>query len=101
MKYGQDGLYASAVSDKNSKEIIIKIVNSSAAEKTTSYIIEGYKKLAAQATVTVLTGGADEINTVDNPFNVMPVVTNIAVKGKKVDVVLKPFSFTVIKVGIK
>jgi hypothetical protein len=49
----------------------------------------------------VLTGGADEINTVDNPFNVMPVVSAIAVKGKKVDVVLKPFSLTVIKVGIK
>ena len=98
---GQDGLYASAVTDKNSKEIIIKIVNSSAAEKTTSYIIEGYKKLAPQATVAVLTGGAEEINTVNNPFNVMPVVSSTAVKGKKVDVVLKPFSFTVIKVGIK
>ena len=98
---GQDGLYASAVTDKNSKEIIIKIVNSSNTEKTTSYVLEGYKKLAAQASVTVLTGGADQINTVDNPFNVMPVVSTIAVKGKKIDVVLKPFSFTVIKVGVK
>ncbi len=66
-----------------------------------SFVVEGYKKLAPQATVTVLTGGADQINTVDNPFNVMPVVSTIAVKGKKVEVVLKPFSFTVIKVGIK
>jgi alpha-L-arabinofuranosidase len=98
---GQDGLYASAVTDKNSKEIIIKIVNSSAAEKTTSYLLEGYKKLAAQATVTVLTGGAEEINTVDNPFNIVPAVSTTSVKGKKVDVVLKPFSFTVIKIGIK
>jgi alpha-N-arabinofuranosidase len=98
---GQDGLYASAVTDKNSKEIIIKIVNSSAAEKTTSYLLEGYKKLAAQATVTVLTGGAEEINTVDNPFNIVPAVSTTSVKGNKVDVVLKPFSFTVIKIGIK
>ena len=98
---GQDGLYASAVMDKNSKEIIIKIVNSSAVEKNTSYIVEGYKKLAAEATVTVLTGGADQINTVDNPFNIMPAVSTIAVKGKKIDVVVKPFSFTVIKVGVK
>jgi alpha-L-arabinofuranosidase len=98
---GQDSLYASSVIDKNSKEIIIKIVNSGAAEKRMSFVLEGYKKLAAQATVTVLTGGADEINTVDNPFNVMPAVSTIAVKGKKVEVVLKPFSFTVIKVEIK
>jgi alpha-N-arabinofuranosidase len=98
---GHDGLYASAVTDKTSKEIIIKIVNSSNTEKTTSYLLEGYKKLATQASVTVLTGGADQINTVDNPFNVMPVVSTIAVKGKKIDVTLQPFSFTVIKVGIK
>jgi alpha-L-arabinofuranosidase len=98
---GQDGLYASAVTDKNSKEIIIKIVNSTATEKNISFLLEGYKKLAPQATVIVLTGGAEQINTVDNPFNVMPVTASVSVKGKKVDVALKPFSFTVIKVGIK
>ena len=98
---GQDGLYASAVTDKNSKEIIIKIVNSSAEEKNISFALEGYKKLAPQASVTVLTGGADEINTVDNPFNVMPVTSTTNLKGKKLEAVLKPFSFTVIKVGIK
>lgn len=98
---GQDGLYASAVTDKNSKEIIIKIVNSGMAEKNLSFVLEGYKKLAQQATVTVLTGGGDQINTVDNPFNVMPVISTTTLKGKKLDIVLKPFSFTVIKVGIK
>jgi alpha-L-arabinofuranosidase len=98
---GQDGLYASAVTDKNKKEIVIKIVNSAAAEKSISFLLEGYKKLAPQATVTVLTGGAEQINTVDNPFNVMPVTSAIPVKGKKIEVALKPFSFTVIKVGIK
>ena len=98
---GQDDLYASAVTDKNSKEIIIKIVNGGAVEKSMSFVLEGYKKLATQASVTVLTGGTDQINTVDNPFNVMPVVSTVAVKGKKIDVMLKPFSFTVIKVGIK
>jgi alpha-L-arabinofuranosidase len=98
---GQDGLYASAVTDKNKKEIVIKIVNSAAAEKSISFLLEGYKKLVPQATVTVLTGGAEQINTVDNPFNIMPVTTSVSVKGKKLDVALKPFSFTVIKVGIK
>jgi alpha-L-arabinofuranosidase len=98
---GQDGLYASAVTDKNTKEIIIKIVNSGTAEKNLSFVLEGYKKLAAEATVTVLTGGENQINTVDNPFNVMPVSTTQVVKGKKLNVVLKPFSFTVIKVGTR
>jgi alpha-L-arabinofuranosidase len=97
---GQDGLYASAVTDKNSKEIIIKIVNSGIAEKSMSFLLEGYKKLAPKATVIVLTGGEDQINTVDNPFNVMPITSSIFVKGKKIDITLNPFSFTVIKVGI-
>jgi alpha-L-arabinofuranosidase len=96
---GQDGLFASAVTDNNTREIIIKIVNSGTTERSLSFVLEGYKKLAAQATVTVLTGSENQINTVDNPFNVMPVSTTQAVKGKKLDLVLKPFSFTVIKVG--
>jgi alpha-L-arabinofuranosidase len=98
---GKDGLFASAVIDKSTKEIIVKIVNSNTSEKSTTFNLEGYKKLAPQASITVLTGGADQINTVDNPFNVMPVTTSISVTGKKIMVTLKPFSFTLIKVDVK
>jgi len=98
---GQDSLYASAVIDKKTNELIIKIVNSSATKKTNSFLLEGIKKLAPQATVMVLTGNPNQINTVENPFNIIPVTTPMAVKGKKIDMTLKPFSFTVIKVGVK
>jgi alpha-L-arabinofuranosidase len=97
---GQDSLYASAVIDKNTNEVIVKIVNSAGTDKVISFAVEGIKKLATEASVTVLSGLPEEINTLDNPFAVAPVSTRQAIKGKKIDLSLKPNSFTVIRVAI-
>ena len=42
---GKDSLYASAVIDKKTSEVIIKIVNSSSVEKQTCIKVEGAKKI--------------------------------------------------------
>jgi alpha-N-arabinofuranosidase len=97
---GQDSLYSSAVIDKRTNEVIIKIVNSSALEKNTSVTIEG-KKMSSQGSITVLNGRPDQINTVNDPFNVIPTVSPLTIKGKKIDISLKPYSFTIIKVATK
>jgi len=97
---GQDSLYASAVIDKKTNEVIIKIVNSASTAKNTSVAVEG-KKLSAQGSVTVLHGTPDQINTVDKPFTVAPVVSPLTIKGKKIDIVVQPYSFTVIKIATK
>lgn len=99
---GQDSLYASAVIDKNSNHIIVKIVNAASTEKTTSFAFEGVKKVGSFATVTLLTGNTlDDINVIDHPLSVEPVTRNIPVKGKKVDIPLKSNSLTVIKIAIR
>jgi alpha-L-arabinofuranosidase len=98
---GQDSLYASAVIDKKTKEIIIKVVNGGAIVKQNTFLLDGIKKIAAQGTVTVLTGNPDQVNTVNNPFTVMPVVSSIAVKGKKIAIVLQPLSLTIIKIAMQ
>jgi alpha-L-arabinofuranosidase len=98
---GQDSLYASAVIDKKTKEIIIKVVNGGAIVKQNTFLLDGIKKIAAQGTVTVLTGNPDQVNTVNNPFTVMPVVSSIAVKGKKITIVLQPLSLTIIKIAMQ
>lgn len=97
---GQDSLYASAVIDRSTNEVIIKVVNSSGVARTTGFVLEGTRKSLSEGTVTVLTGSPEQVNTVDAPFTVSPVVSPIAFKGKKFDIALKPFSFTVIKVGL-
>jgi alpha-L-arabinofuranosidase len=99
---GQDSLYASAVIDKNTNEVIIKVVNSSPAEKATCFAFEGVKKLAVQALVTVLTGESlEKMNSLDLPLAISPVTQPMAVKGKKINISLKPNSLTVIRVAMK
>lgn len=98
---GQDSLYVSAVTDSKTKEIIIKIVNGAATAKQNILLFEGVKKLAAQGTITTLTGNADQINTVTNPFAVMPEVSSIIIKGKKLAVTVPPLSLSVIKIAMQ
>src|SRR5688572_28410301 len=90
---GQDSLYASAVIDKNTNEVIIKVVNSSPVEKATCFAFEGVKKLATQALVTVLTGESlEKVNSLDLPLAISPVTQSITVKGKKINISLQPNS---------
>jgi alpha-N-arabinofuranosidase len=99
---GQDSLYASAVIDKNTNEVIIKIVNSSANEKATSLAFEGMKKTNSRVSVTILTGESlEKGNSLDAPSAVSPVTEDMTVKGKKFDLSLKPNSLTVVRVAMK
>lgn len=99
---GQDSLYASAVIDKNTNEVIIKVVNSSPDEKSTCFAFEGVKKLGVKALVTILTGESlEKVNSLDMPLAISPVTEPMAVKGKKIDISLKPNSLTVIRVTMK
>jgi alpha-N-arabinofuranosidase len=99
---GQDSLYASTTLDKNTNEIIIKIVNVAAVEKKVSYSIEGVKKIGSQGTVTVLTADKpDQVNSLDTPYAISPVTQALPVSGKKLDLLLEPCSFTVIRLPLK
>ncbi len=97
---GKDSLYASAAIDKTTGELILKFVNASATEITRSVAVEGIKKTAALAKQIVLTNQLNKVNSFENPFEVAPVESNIAVKNKKLNLQLKPYSFTVIKIKL-
>jgi alpha-L-arabinofuranosidase len=95
---GQNDLYASAVWDKNSKEVILKIVNNSATEKETLVNLAGTKKYGPAAKVISLSASAaGEMNTFDNPENIKPAESSAKISGRKVNVSLKPYSLTVVK----
>jgi alpha-L-arabinofuranosidase len=98
---GQDSLYASAVIDKNTNEVIIKIVNSTPYEKSTCLEIEGVKKLISPASVTILTGTSlDQENTIQSPLAVKPLEQFINVNGKRINVTVKSNSLSVIRIGL-
>jgi len=99
---GQDSLYASAVIDKNGREIIIKIVNTASSLKNTIFSIDGVKKLNSQGSITVLAGESPEqMNSLDAPLSISPVTESFDVKGKRIGLQLDPNSFSVIRLPMK
>jgi alpha-L-arabinofuranosidase len=96
---GQDSLYASAVLDKKTNELIIKIVNNSKNEQMAEVNIESLKKLGAKANCIILQNDDLEAeNTLANSTVIAPLEKEIDVKNKIISVELKRYSFSVIKV---
>ena len=96
---GQDSLYAAACIDTKTNELIIKVVNASNKEQTNSITFDGIKKLAVQGSLTVLRNDdLYSVNSFTNPENVAPKQSTLNIKGKKVDLVSAPYSFTVLRV---
>jgi alpha-N-arabinofuranosidase len=96
---GQDGLYASATFDQNSKEIILKLVNSTDKEQKVTIALEGAKKLATKGTMTVMK--SDDLtvfNSIEQPMKIVPIEQELTIKGKTVSNLLSASSFTVIKI---
>ena len=98
---GQDSLYVSSVIDKNSNDVIIKLVNASGSTINRKMTIEGAKKLSA-ATVTVLKANSLlTINSFATPEAISPVEIKIALKGKDLNVALPAHSFSVYRISMK
>lgn len=71
---GDDGLYASAVYDKNNQSYIVKIVNTEAKAKKVAIDFKGFKK-ASEADVELLVFQNENLkaeNSLDNPNQVVP-----------------------------
>ena len=98
---GQDSLYASAVIDKKTSELIIKIVNSASVERQICIKLEGAKKIKSTALMSVLTGRSlEQENSIDFPDAVKPVDQSTEVKKEEINITLKPNSLTVVSAGV-
>jgi alpha-L-arabinofuranosidase len=98
---GQDSLYASSCIDAATNELIIKIVNASGKEQANILSLEGVKKLAKEARVTVLqSNDLDAVNSFTQLNNVSPKESVMAVKGKKFEYKAAPYSFSVLRIKI-
>ena len=73
---GKDGLYASAVYDKDTKEYIVKIANSSDNNQQVEITFKGLKDIG-QAKGTILTGNLDMENLVGRPETIKPTTVNL------------------------
>ena len=86
---GQDGLFASAVFDKQTGEVIIKVVNTSAQPQPLSIQLQGMKGARSAQIITLTHDGDDDENTLDNPEKIIPVEGTCQVDaGKKSSLLL-------------
>lgn len=99
---GQDSIYVSSVIDKNTGDVIVKIVNASGNTVNKTIALNGAKKLSSNATLTILkTNAAGNVNTFAKPDAVSPVTSTMAVNGNKINAVLPANSFSVYRIGMK
>ncbi len=96
------GLFASAVTDRQTGEIIVKVVNAAATSTATEINLNGAKKLAPSAAAIVLTSGdAKDENTLEEPTKVAPKNETIKLDGNRIKHAFPGNSLTVIRVGTK
>lgn len=99
---GQDSLYATACIDKNTNELILKIVNASATEKKPMLELAGIKKFDPKAIVTVLKADQlDSKNSIESATAVSPSENILEIKGKKPVITLAPYSLQILRVKLK
>jgi alpha-L-arabinofuranosidase len=80
---GQDGLFASSVFDKNTGEVIIKIINTSKQPQPVSVKLVGMKGTRTAETITLSHDGMDDENTLDRPELITPKNGTLSVDAGK------------------
>lgn len=98
---GENGLYASAAWDQATKEVILKIVNTSDKAQTSEVVLDGAGKLDKKGKLTVLkSSDLEAVNSLDNPQLLIPTESAIPLKGKNVSLDLAPYSMSVVRVKV-
>ena len=94
----QNGLFASAVYDKDKSEIIVKVANTSDKAQPLSLKFEGLKKqdvLSDGRCIKLRSADLDKDNTIEQPFAIQPQETPVSIDGQVLNVELEPKTFVV------
>lgn len=97
---GQNGLFASAVYDKDKNELIIKVVNTSNTAQPISLNFEGLKKqnvLSNGRCIKLHSLDLDKDNTLEQPFVIIPQETPVSIEGNIFTTGLEPSTFAIYK----
>ena len=95
---GQNGLFASAVYDKNKNEIIVKVANTSDRAQPLSLKFEGLKKqdvLSGGCCIKLRSADPDKDNTIEQPSAIQPQETSVSIDSQVLSVELEPKTFAV------
>lgn len=99
---GQDGLFASSVFDKNTGEIIVKVVNTSKQKQSVTLNFLDIKGERTARTITLCHDGMDDENTLDHPEKITPKQGTLQCEAGRKNTVLndelQPMSFRLYKI---
>ncbi|MDI6045734.1 alpha-L-arabinofuranosidase C-terminal domain-containing protein [Flavobacterium yafengii] len=98
---GQNNLFASAVKDLNTKEVIVKLVNTSATAQEVNVDLKGTKLQAKGTIITLTSPNLQDENSFANPKKISPTEKGFNLKGDKAQTSLPPYSVTVLKLKMK
>ncbi|RKS12863.1 alpha-L-arabinofuranosidase C-terminal domain-containing protein [Flavobacterium sp. 120] len=98
---GQNNLFASAVKDSNSKEVIVKLVNTSATAQEVNVDLKGTKLQTKGTIITLTSPNLQDENSFANPKKISPTEKGFNLKGDKAQTSLPPYSVTVLKLKMK
>lgn len=91
----QNGLFASAVCDKNNGSIYIKVANVSEKAQPVKLNLKGLKKATGAKVITLTSSDPVAENTLDNPEKITPKESNVTLSGTTIDTEVAPKSFNV------
>jgi alpha-L-arabinofuranosidase len=95
---GKDSIYASATFEIKTNELIIKVVNASKSNQNMQINLESSGKFSEKASMILLQN--DNLlaeNSMENPFFIAPINTEISLKNKSFSVDIKGYSFSIFK----
>lgn len=96
---GQNNLYATAASDRNTQEVIVKIVNTGIQHQKIKLNMKGLSAGKHTGTVTILQATDLEAkNTLADPQQVVPVQTAVAWEAPVAELTIAPLSFSVYRI---
>ncbi len=100
----QKGLFASAVWDKNSNEVIIKVVNTANKKSDILLDFNGLQKRESLTTGTVTILQSDDIyaeNSIETPNKIAPIEKKIEVNGSSLNINVTPNTFVLYRIRVE
>lgn len=91
----QDGLFASAVYDENTREVIVKVINTSKESREVTLQLKGMKGSHDAKCIVFHSDDPDGENTLDDPEKIIPVTEQVEVNAPSHDIIIPASTFQI------
>ena len=98
---GQNDLFASAVKDTNTKEVIVKLVNTSSSSQEVNIDLKEAKLLSNGTVETLTSANLNDVNSFAEPKKISPTEKGYKLKGHQAELNLPAYSVTILKLKMK